>query len=81
MLYALLFLVRLYPFWAIPLALVFFELGMYHYNRRERILTLISFGSVSFFVITSGWWIFAEGYWTAGPFVKKFFEGLSFSYF
>ena len=74
MLYSLLFLVRFFPFWAVPLALVFFELGIYHFNRRERSMFVTFFASSGFFVILSILWIVFEGYWRAGPFVKRLFD-------
>lgn len=75
MLYPMLFLVRYFPFWAIPLALVFWELGTYHWNRRERIPTIVFFGGAGGLAITSILWIIFEGYWRAGPFVKRMVEG------
>jgi hypothetical protein len=75
MLYTILFLVRFYPFWAIPAALVFFELGVYHYNRRERIQFTLSFGIAGFLVISCIAWVIFEGYWRAGPFIKRILTG------
>jgi hypothetical protein len=71
MLYVMLFLVRYFPFWAIPVALVAFELGIYHFNRRERTMYNICF--ITSLVLTglSIAWIVFEGYWTAAPFVKR----------
>jgi hypothetical protein len=74
MLYTFLFLVRYYPFWAIPASLVFFELGTYHYHRRERILFGLLYGVSTFFVISSILWVVFEGYWRAPPFLKRFIE-------
>lgn len=74
MLYPLLFLIRYFPFWAIPFALVCFELGVYHYNRRERASTIAFFGAAGVFAIGSILWLIFEGYWRAGPFVKRFFD-------
>lgn len=74
MLYPMLFLVRYFPFWAIPLALVMFEVGTYHHNRRERIPTVFFFGLCGSMVITSILWLIFEGYWRAGPFIKRTVE-------
>lgn len=75
MLYPMLFLVRYFPFWAVPFALVLFELGVYHYNRRERIPTAFFFGMTAMLVIISILWLIFEGYWRAGPMLKRFVEG------
>ena len=75
MVYSVLFMVRYFPFWAVPLALIFFELGVYHYNRRERSGTLTFFGAAAFLVIVTILWIVFEGYWRAGPWIKQFIEG------
>jgi hypothetical protein len=75
MLYQFLYLVRFYPFWAVPLALVFFEMGTYYYNRRERIGFLFFYGITAMFIITSILWLVFEGYWRAGPFVKSLLTG------
>jgi len=74
MLYFFLFLVRFLPFWAIPFALVAFELGVYHYNRRERYPTLFYFGITGFLTVSSIIWLAFEGYWRAGPFFKRLIE-------
>ena len=71
MLYTFLFFVRYWPFWAIPVSLVFFEIGTYYYNRRDRIPFMSAYSLTAFLVITSILWIGFEGYWRAGPFVKK----------
>lgn len=74
MLYTTLFLVRYFPFWAIPAALVMFELGMYHYNRRQRVTFTVAFGISISLALGSIIWIVFEGYWRAGPFVRRIFE-------
>ena len=78
MLYPLLFLVRYYPFWAIPVALVFFELGVYHFNRRARVSFSGAFGIAALLTITSIIWVVLEGYWRAGPFVKRLWDQMHF---
>lgn len=75
MLYTLLFLARFLPFWAVPVALVFFELGIYHYGRRRRSLFLACFGVSGVLLISSILWIVYDGYWRAGMFLKRFIEG------
>lgn len=74
MLYTTLFLVRYFPFWATPIALVLFEVGVYHFNRRERGSCVVYFVLSGALAVSSILWIVFEGYWRAGPFVKKFLE-------
>jgi hypothetical protein len=74
--YPTLFLVRYFPFWGIPIALVIFELGLYHYHRRERLPAVLFFGFALFIVFAAIVWLVFEGYWRAGPFVKRFLEVL-----
>jgi hypothetical protein len=74
MLYSFLFLVRYYPFWAIPVALLFFEMGTYHYHRRERILFVFLYGGSTFLVVTAILWVVFEGYWRAPPILKRLIE-------
>ena len=75
MLYTVLFFARFFPFWAVPLALVIFELGMYHFNRRVRSLFLACFSASFFLVVASILWVVFEGYWRAGPIIKNFWDG------
>lgn len=72
--YTILFLVRFLPFWAVPAALVCFEIGMYHFNRRQRLGYVPFFGTAFFLVISCIIWLVFEGYWRAGPWVKAFLE-------
>lgn len=72
--YFFLFLVRLLPFWAVPTAVVFFELGIYHYNRRERFAYSAFFAIAGFLTVASIIWLVFEGYWRAGPFFYRIFE-------
>ena len=74
MVYPILFLVRFFPFWAIPLALVMFEIGVYHYNRRQRLPVVISFSFAGLLAVASILWVVFEGYWKAGPVAKHFFD-------
>ncbi|MEW6058039.1 MAG: hypothetical protein AB1540_15640 [Bdellovibrionota bacterium] len=77
MLYFLLFLIRYFPFWAIPVALVIFEIGVYYYNRRQRFAFVLFFGAAATLTLTSIAWLVFEGYWRAGPIVKKFFDSFT----
>ncbi|MGE4234042.1 MAG: hypothetical protein AB7F43_12000 [Bacteriovoracia bacterium] len=70
MLYILLFFVRYYPFWALPATIILFELGLYSYNRRDRIPTVLCFGTSFTLVVLAILWILFEGYWRAAPFIK-----------
>ena len=72
--YLILFLARFYPFWAVPMALLFFEMGMQQFNRRKRLSVVINFVIAGLLVITSIVWIIFEGYWRAGPFILKMIE-------
>lgn len=72
--YSILFLVRFYPFWAVPFALVFFEMGVYHFNRRVRLGFVPCFALAFLLVVTSIIWLVFEGYWRAGPFFKAVLE-------
>lgn len=74
MLYSALFLIRFFPFWAVPLALVFFEVGVYHYNRRVRHYFVPFFLAAFIMVVLAIIWIAFEGYWRAGPFLKPYLE-------
>jgi hypothetical protein len=74
MLYPFLLMVRYLPFWAVPLAIVLFEIGLYYYNRRERIPVLACFGCVGILLLSSIFWLVFEGYWRAGPFLRKYLE-------
>ena len=74
MVYPILFLVRFFPFWAIPFALVMFEMGVYHYNRRERLPGVIAFAFAGLLAVVSITWVVFEGYGKAGPVVKHFLD-------
>jgi hypothetical protein len=74
--YTIYFLARFYPFWGLPIAFVFFEVGMFFYHRRQRRWYLYSFGSSFFLVILAILWIIFEGFWRAGPFLKGILENL-----
>lgn len=65
-------LVRYYPFWAIPVAIIFFEIGMYHYNRRALIPAAGGFGLTVLLVISTIFWLAFEGYWRAWPFLRNY---------
>lgn len=73
--YTISFLVRFFPFWGLPVALVFFEMGMFFYFRRERYGVLACFGMTGFFIVLSIAWLVLGGYWRGGMWVKDFFEG------
>ena len=75
MLYPTLFLIRFFPFWGVPLALVIFELGVYHFNRRTRHFYVPCFLLALFLVIISILWIVYEGYWRWGPAFMHFVQG------
>lgn len=75
MLYTFLFIVRFFPFWAVPLALVLFEMGVYFYNRRERLFFMMFFTLSALSVVLSILWLVFEGYWRAGPFIKELIQG------
>jgi hypothetical protein len=51
---------RLYPFFAIPLTFVFFELGIF-YRRKESILQNYFWGASGFFGFTFLLWIIFRG--------------------
>lgn len=72
--YTILFLVRYLPFWGVPCALALFEVGVYFYNRRERLGFGTAFFISGLLIILSILWIVFEGYWRAGPIVKRFLE-------
>ena len=74
MLYTLLFLVRYLPFWAIPASLVAFELCLYYYSQRRRWKTILCFGISLTNLGFTIFWFFFEGYWKAGPAIRKFFN-------
>ena len=71
MLWFIIFLARFFPFWAIPLALVAFEVANFQYNRRNRYGVLAFGGLTAMMVLLSLFWLIFEGYWRAGPFVKS----------
>lgn len=72
--YSFLFLVRFYPFWAIPFSLLLLELGIYFYNRRARQYFYPCFAGAGVLIITSILWVVFEGFWKLGPLIKSFFE-------
>jgi len=55
-----------------------FELGVYHYNRRNRIGLFGSFGLFAVLVVASIFWLVFEGYWRGGPAAKRFLEYYGF---
>ena len=73
MLYFVLFLVRYLPFWAVPGALLFFDLGVYYYNARERGRTAAAFSMAAVCMILTGVWVFYDGYWRIGLLIRKNF--------
>lgn len=75
MLYFLLFLIRYLPFWAVPGALLLFDLGVYYYNQRERLFTVVSFSCSALFLVLTGLWVYFDGYWRVGMALKKLLQG------
>lgn len=68
--YTILFLARHFPFWALPVALLCFEMGYYYYRKRERFLFVSCFFLAASLFLTSVFWVVFEGYWRAGPWIK-----------
>ena len=75
--YTLFFFARFYPFWGLPVAFVFFEVGMFFYHRRQRRWYAYSFAMSFVLVILAILWIIFEGYWRAGPFLKETIERIT----
>lgn len=74
--YTLFFLARFFPFWGIPAAFLFFEVGMHFYHRRLRNGWVVGFGMSFLLVVLAVLWVVFEGYWKAGPFLKETIEHL-----
>jgi hypothetical protein len=63
------FLARIYPYWAIPLAAVFGQVGLY--NRRRNFRMQYSFWSMAaILVLTSIAWIGFRGDYNADQWVR-----------
>lgn len=52
--------VRLYPFFAVPVALILVELGL-HFRRRRVKTQFYFFGIAGFLLLTSFLWLFYRG--------------------
>jgi hypothetical protein len=53
-------LLRLYPYWALPVSILFGQLGMF-FRRHDNKLQWVCFGAVGFFVITTVLWAIGRG--------------------
>jgi hypothetical protein len=53
-------LMRLYPFWSVPLAAIFVQLGIY-FRRRTSSLQWSCFGMAGLLVLTALIWIVGRG--------------------
>jgi hypothetical protein len=63
--------VHLYPFWAIPLAVVFIELGIY-FRRRNNKINYFCFSIGLFLILTAMMWIGFRGDVHSDAWVKNF---------
>lgn len=51
---------RTYPYWAVPVAIVFGQLGI-HFMRRDSVLRFLFFGIAAGLVVGAFAWIFFRG--------------------
>ncbi len=58
---AMMTLVRFFPYWALPSAFVFFEIGVFAKRHRRKGLDIASFGIAGCLVVLVVLWIFARG--------------------
>lgn len=65
-------LARTFPYWAIPAALIFGQVGVYFWRRRKP-LYLLFFSGAAGFVIGSISWIAAGGYVHSDQWVRDLF--------
>lgn len=54
-------LVRFFPYWALPVAFVFAEVGLFARRHQRRGLDLAAFGVALCLVILTGLWLFKRG--------------------
>ena len=70
-------LARFFPFWALPVSFIFYEVGMFYYHKRERSGVGFGLGGAFLLLVLSITWIVMEGYWTAGPFIRETLQHFS----
>ncbi len=68
------FFMRIYPYWALPLALVMGQLGL-HFRRRKFRMQYSFWAMIVFLVVTSVAWIAYRGDTQSEQWVRSFEKG------
>jgi hypothetical protein len=66
-------LARIYPYWALPLAVLFYQLAIY-FRRKNSGLQWVFFGAIAFCAVTTGLWIVFRGDLRSDIWVRSLFS-------
>jgi len=66
-------LLRLYPFWAVPIGMMLVEVGTF-LRRRKTKGSILSWSMAGFFVVTSLLWVGFKGYRYSDEWLRQLFS-------
>ncbi len=61
------FLAEHYPFWGIPLALIFFELARFFWRNGRPLRAVLSIGMAGLLVLLAAWYFLGDGFRNVRP--------------
>ncbi len=67
-------LARLYPYWAVPIAVVFVEMGMYYRRKKNKNMQAAAWFISAYLVFSSLIWVLFRGDQNSDIWIRRFFS-------